>query len=199
MNLRDPKNQIFIIILIVIGAAVYFWYAKIYSSYGARIETLAQEQSVLAAKLNSVKQKAATLEQLKKEFNELMLKYKRVELLLPEKKEDESFLSQIHAAAQLTNSVVREIVPVGTQVMEYYETNEYSVIIESSYRGLGEFFAKVANFPFIVNLSALQLKSSKEGTGTVLLDPQQKVSPDETVIATFKLSTYNVKQGGASG
>jgi len=197
MNLRDPKNQIFIIILIVIGAVVYFWYTKIYASYDARIETLAQEQSVLAAKLNSVKQKAASMEQLLKEYDEIMMKYKKVELLLPEKKEDEAFLSQIHAAAQLTNSVVREIIPLGTQVMEYYETNEYSIIVESSYRGLGEFLAKLANFPFIVNLSNLQMKSSKQGTGTVLLDPTQKIEPDETVVASFKLSTYNVKQGGA--
>lgn len=199
MNLRDPKNQIFIIIIFVIAAAVYFWYTKLYSSYDARIATLAQEQSVLAAKLNSVKQKAAGIEELMKEYDGYLMKYKKMELLLPEKKEDEAFLNQIHAAAQLTNSTVKEIVPLGTQVLDYYEANDYSVIVESSYKGLGEFFAKLANFPFIVNLSALQLKTSKEGSGTTLLDPTQKIAPNETVVATFKLSTYNVKQGGVSG
>jgi len=195
MNLRDPKNQIFIIVLILIGAAVYFWYTRIYDSYNARVEALSVEQSTLAAKLNSVKQKAATLDQLESEYKELQIKYKRVELLLPEKKEDESFLSQIHAAAQLTSSVVRVITPLGTQVSEFYETNTYSVEVQSSYHGLGRFLAKVANFPFIVNLTALQLKTSKEGTGGTLLDVNKEVNPNETVIATFKLSTYNVKQG----
>jgi len=197
MNLRDPKNQIFIIILILIGASVYFWFAKIYSSYNARIETLTIEQSDLAAKLNSVKKKAATLDQLEKEYNDLLLQYKRVEVLLPERKADEAFLSQIHAAAQLTGSIVKEITPLGTETLEYYETNSYSIEVQSSYHGLGKFFARVANFPFIVNLAGLQLKTSKEGSGPVLLDPKMIIEPNETVVATFKLLTYNIKQGVA--
>jgi Tfp pilus assembly protein PilO len=195
MNLRDPKNQIFIIVLILICAVAYFWYTKVYESYSARAAALIQEQSVLADKLNSVKQKAATLDQLEEEYKEKMLRYKKVELLLPEKKEDEAFLSQIHAAAQLTGSVVMEITPLGTMPSEFYETNSYTVIVESSYHGLGRFLAKIANFPFIVNLSALQMKTTKEGSGPTLLDPAQKVEPGQTVKATFKLSTYNVKQG----
>lgn len=195
MNLRDPKNQIFIIVLILLCAVIYFWYTKVYASYEIRVKALAQEQSVLAEKLISVKKKAASLEQLKEEYKDLQLRYKAVELLLPEKKEDESLLSQIHGAAQLTESVVKTITPLGTTPSEYYETNNYSVEVESSYHNLGRFLAMVANFKFIVNLSGLQIKTSKEGSGATLLDPDASVDPLKTIEASFKLSTYNVKQG----
>lgn len=195
MNLRDPKNQIFVIVIILIVAVVYFWYTKIYVSYNERMAMLVQEQTILAEKLNSVKQKAATLDQLEKEYEDLLMRYKRVEQLLPEKKEEEAILSQVHNAAQLTASVVKKITPMGTQILAYYETNNYSMEVESSYHGMATFFAKVANFPFIVNIYSLQLKSSKEGTGAALLDPNMDIGEHETVTATFKFSTYNVKQG----
>ena len=195
MNLRDPKNQIFVVVLVLIGAAVYLWYTSIYTSFNEKIGTLAQEQSALAAKLNSVKQKAATIDQLEAEYKELQLKYKSVEMLLPERKEDEAFLAQVHMAAQMTDSMVKKITPLGMQPSDFYETNSYMVEVESSYHNLGRFLATVANFPFIVNINALQLKTSKEGSGQALLDPTNVMDSRETIIATFKLSTYNVKQG----
>lgn len=197
MNLRDPKNQIFIAVFILFGAAIYYWSVGIYSSYNEKISSLVVEQSTLASKLNSVKQKAATKEELDATFRELQKRSKRVAILLPETKQDESFLNQVHGAAQLTNSVVKKITPLGTVPTEYYETNNYSVEIESSYHGLGRFCAQVGNFPFIVNISAMQLRTSKDGGGATLLDPAMDIKAEETVIAIFKLSTYNVRQGAA--
>lgn len=197
MNLRDPKNQIAIFVVILFVVIYYLWFTKIYTSHQDEIDALKITRTTLLAKLHGVIEKAATLEELEKEQNKLELEYKRYELLLPEKKEDEAFLSQIHAAAQLTNSLVRKITPLGTQESDFYDTNSYTVEVESSYHGLGRFFAKVANFPFIVNLTDLQLKSpavAGGGGGTVLGAPI-KIEPDEAVVATFKLSTYNVKQG----
>jgi Tfp pilus assembly protein PilO len=94
----------------------------------------------------------------------------------------------------LTGSVVRELTPLGTQAGDFYNTNMYSLEVEASYHGLGKFFAKVANFPFIVNVSELEMKSS---TGVVPgMGPKSKDN-DKTLNATFKMSTYNVKQDAA--
>lgn len=197
MNLRDPKNQIAIFVVLLFIVIYYLWFTEIYTSHQDEIEGLNITRSTLLSKLHAVIAKAETLEELEKEYNELQLRYKKVEILLPEKKEDEAFLGQIHAAAQLTNSMVRKITPLGTQVSDFYDTNSYAVEVESSYHGLGRFFAKVANFPFIVNLSDLELKSptgAGGASGTMLRAPS-KIEPDKAVVATFRLSTYNVKQG----
>lgn len=197
MNLRDPKNQLRVFVVIIFLAAIYLWATKIYKPYSLRLEQLQVEHENLGRKLNSVRQKAETLEGLQQEYAELQAKYKTVQLLLPEKKEDESYLNQIHAAAQLTNSVVTKITPLGTVPAEFYDTNNYTVQVESSYHGLGDFFAKVANFPFIVNLSDLQMKSSMlaGGGGGARLAKPTEAEEERAVMATVKMSTYNVKQG----
>ena len=102
MNYKDPKIQIIAFVVMLFLVASYFWYTKVYSDYAGKIASKKAEYEKELADLHSVKQKAATLDDLQREFDDLQIKYKNVELLLPEIKEDESFLSQIHAAAQVT-------------------------------------------------------------------------------------------------
>jgi Tfp pilus assembly protein PilO len=192
MNYKDPKIQIISFVVIIFVAASYLWYSKIYSDYASKIATMKVQYEKELSDLHSVKQKAATLDDLQREFDDLTIKYKRVELLLPESKEDESFLSQIHAAAQVTGSTVTDLTPMGSQPSDFYIANTYSFQVEASYHGLGRFFAKVANFPFIVNVSDLEMKSSMGNTSM-----NGEKDTDKNVVATFKMSTYNVKQDAA--
>jgi len=191
MNFKDPKIQIILFVVIIFLSSSYLWYSKVYSQYSEKIAAKEVEREKELLDLHNVKQKAATLDDLQREFDELQMKYKTVELLLPEQKEDEAFLSQLHAAAQITNSTVRDITPMGTQNAQFYETNTYAIEVESSYHGLGRFFSKVANFPFIVNISDLEMKAA---TGIIPGLGSVKKDPNRVLIATFKMSTYNVKQ-----
>jgi len=68
------------------------------------------------------------------------------------------------------------------------------VEVKSTYHGLGRFLARVANMPFIVNLSDISMKAPSTSLN-ISSDAQN--SDFKPVIATFKLSTYNVKQGPA--
>lgn len=190
MNYKDPKIQIMAFIVILFVTGTYLWFNKVYSNYTDKITTKTAQYEKELQDLHNVKQKAATLDDLQREFDELQMKYKQVQLLLPEQKEDESFLSQIHAAAQLTSSTVTNLTPMGTQVSSFYETNTYSVEVQASYHGMGKFLSKVANFPFIVNVSDLEMKSAVG----MIAGAGPKQDPNKIVIATFKMSTYNVKQ-----
>jgi Tfp pilus assembly protein PilO len=192
MNYKDPKIQIISFVVIIFVAASYLWYSKIYGDYASKIATMKVQYEKELSDLHSVKQKAATLDDLQREFDDLATKYKRVELLLPEIKEDESFLSQIHAAAQVTGSTVTDLTPMGSQPSDFYIANTYSFQVEATYHGLGRFFAKVANFPFIVNVSDLEMKSLMGNSSL-----NEEKDTDKNVVATFKMSTYNVKQDAA--
>ncbi len=194
MNLKDPKNQIIAVIVIVFLAVVYLWYSQVFAVYNDKIDKKEVERGKMLNNVHQVRQKAATLNDLQKELEDLQMKYEKVQLLLPERKEDESFLTQLHAAAQLTGSIIQDITPLGTQSGEFYLTNSYSVEVQSTFHALGSFFAKVANFPFIVNISDLQLKSA---AATLAAPSDTKKDDDKIVTATFKLLTYNVKQGVA--
>lgn len=195
MNLRDPKTQISVVVVVLFLGLFYLWFAKLYSPFQTQIMAKEVRKGELLSQLHKVEEKAKTLSELEKDYNRLLMEYKKVELLLPEKKEDEAFLSQIHAAAQLTNSIVRDITPLGTIFDENYEINNYNIEVESSYHGLGRFLAKVANFPFIVNLEDIALKSPVQALSML---SSENVKRGKPVIATFKISTYNVKQGQGS-
>ena len=192
MNLRDPKTQITLIIAVVFIALYYAWFAKIFTPFQEVITQKELQKGVLLKKLHDVQKTAESLADLEKEYNELQAQYKKVEIQLPEMKEDESFLTQLHIAAQQTQSIVVEVTPLGTTPSEFYETNSYSIQVESSYHGLGKFMAKVANFPFIVNLNDITLKSPAQKLAQI---EAENVKDEKPVTATFKVSTYNVKQG----
>lgn len=195
MNLRDPKTQIVAVIALLFLGLYYLWFSKVYTPFQAEIAAKEIQKGNLLTQLHKVEEKAATLTELQKEYGDLLVKYKKVELLLPESKEDEALLNQIHAAAQLTNSIVTSITPLGTIPSEFYETNSYSIEVEATYHGLGKFLAKIANFPFIVNLNDITLKSPAQKLAMVNAEALEKEKP---VIASFKVSTYNVKQGQGS-
>ncbi len=148
-----------------------------------------------AAIVTAVRQKAESLEGLQREVAEQNARYENVKLWLPEKKEDESFLAQFHIAAQQSNSTVISITPQLPVPQEFYTANSYIVELESTYHNMGNLLAKIVNFPFIVNVSDIQIKS-KESNLTAISAKKRK---DLTVLAAFKLTTYNSNnpdQGG---
>jgi len=194
MNIKEPKTQILLVVALLFIAGYYFWFSQVFAPYNDNIAVKKTQRDDILVQLHQVEQRAATLPELEKDLAEKEREYQKVQLLLPDKKEDEAFLKQLHAAAQLTGSLVTNITPLGTTPSDFYESNDYNVEVKSNYHGLGRFLARVANMPFIVNLSDISMKSP-----STTLSGSSNVKKDgyKPVIATFKLSTYNVKQGPA--
>jgi len=194
MDLKDPKNQILVLIVIGFLVLIYVWHVKFYTSYAAELSQKKALYQKLSSDLFAVKQKAESLEGLQEEFNNLLDRFNKVKLWLPEKKEDESFLAQLHIAAQLTNSTVLSITPQASVPHDFYSANSYIVELETTYHGLGKFFAKVVNFPFIVTISDVKLKAKDKKTSVITAASQKR--GNLTLTSTFKLTTYNASQGG---
>ena len=194
MNLRDRKTQVFLIVALVFIGAYYLWFTQVFSPYNDQVAAKKLQKQDILTQLRDVEKKAATLPELERELADLQRSYRKIQLLLPDKKEIEAFLSQLHAAGQLTSSVVTDITPLGATSMDFYESNSYTVKVKSSYHGLGKFLSRIANMPFIVNLSDISIESPNK-----TLTSGQRVETDRVkpVEASFKLSTYNVKQGPA--
>jgi Tfp pilus assembly protein PilO len=198
MDLKDPKNQILILFVIIFLALIYVWYAMFYTPKEEVLNQKKAQYQKLNTDLFAVKQKAESLEGLKREVGMQKARYEKVKLWLPEQKEDEAFIHQIHMAEQSTNSTIMNITPLPPMPMEFYTANSYLIEIESSYHGLGRFFERVVNFPFIVNISDVLIESrgeSKTGGGQ-LGETKRK---DLTVAATFKLTTYNTHPSDLGG
>ncbi len=192
MDFKDPKNQILILIIIAFLALVYVWYEKFYTPYSQDLAVKKTRLEQILTRLHAVEQKAATLETLQSDYDALLKRFNSVRMYLPETKRDEEFISQLHIAAQLSNTAVLSITPQAAVTGEYFIGNPYLIELSATYDGLGEFLARVANLPFIVAISDLQITAIDQSQGTTQSKSMRR--KDHVLTANFKLISYNARE-----
>jgi len=189
MDLKNPKTQRIFGAGLAAFLVVYVWHSKVYQTYESRIAARAQQYEQIRTELKNVEMKFRSLSSLKDEYRDLTLRYRSVERLLPEAQDVPQLLSQIHSAALEANSLVMEVKPLGITPDGFYNKDTYDVVMNTTYHDLGQFFAHVANFPFIVNVSNVELMEVQEDR------PEAgDETSDLTVTAKFKLTAYFVQE-----
>ncbi len=202
MDFKDPKNQKIIVAALAFLIVIYFWYSRLYSSYDDQITTRSQEFETVTTHLKSVEMKAKSLDALKIEYSDLVDRYHEIEALLPEVKMIPSILVQLHTASSLTGTRIGRVQPLPISSADFYNVASFEIEMTGTYHDFGAFVSYVANFPFIANLSNMEIKAqnvviSDEGNVSSGSEgeTQQKIEEkDETMTATFELSTYFVKE-----
>ncbi len=194
MDFRDPKTQKILMGVVAFFVVVYFWYTRLYTSYDNQLAGMTKEYENMITDLKNVEMKSKTLEALKEEYVELLDKYLEIEQLLPEVKQIPSFLVQLHTASSLTGTKITKIEPRPIVPESFYNVASFDIHMEGGYHEFGKFMSYVANFPFIANVSNVDLKTpsinfiaaenSKEGAREL---------KQPTLVANFLLSTYYVK------
>jgi type IV pilus assembly protein PilO len=188
MDLKNPKTQKILLGGLIFFFIFYFWYARIYSKNSEVIKQKQIEYENILTNLKNVEMKAKSFENLKTEYEKLLKRYKEVELLLPEEKQIPLFLTQMHFAAQSSQTGITQIVPMETVPIDFYNASSFNIEMSGSYHDFGSFLSNIANFPFIANVSDLTI------TGI----PQEAKVPgskDETIAASFKLTSYYIQEG----
>ncbi len=183
MDFKNPKSQKIILGVLLGFLALYFWHNRIYSKNNQKIQVKETQYESILTNLKNVELKAKSFENLKSEYESLLERYKTVELLLPEEKQVPLLLTQMHQGAQTSGITIREITPRTTYPLSFYNASDFSIQMTGNYHEFGNFLSRIANFPFIANISDLNLTS---GTSTG--------KKKETVQATFKMTTYFIKE-----
>lgn len=188
MAFGSSRPQRVALFIFVVLAFAYLWYSKGYLPLRERIKAKSDEYEMVMSRLIAVKLKAESYEQLKREYETFQARYKAVELLLPSQKEVPAFLQKLHEAAGLAQISISQIDPQPSESMDFYQANPYSLKLEGSYHRLGKFLSRVANFPFIVNVSRVSVVGQKnEGQ---LAKPED----EKTIRADLWLTTYNLSK-----
>jgi type IV pilus assembly protein PilO len=196
MDFRDPKIQKISLGIVAFFVVVYFWYTRLYSKYDIQLSSMTGEYETMITNLKNVEMKSKSLDALKLEYADLLGRYQEIEQLLPEVKQIPSFLVQLHTASSLTGTKIVKIEPQPIKPESFYNVASFSIEMTGTYHDFGKFIGYVANFPFIANVSGLDLKAvagsntatpatNDEGIAVELQKP--------TVTASFTLSTYFVK------
>ncbi|HHI02503.1 MAG: hypothetical protein DRP51_00200 [Candidatus Zixiibacteriota bacterium] len=194
MDLRDPKIQKILMGVMAFFVVIYFWYTRLYTSYDNQLVSMTQEYERMITDLKNVEMKSKTLDALKEEYVELLDKYLEIEQLLPEVKQIPSFLVQLHTASSLTGTKITKIEPRPIAPESFYNVASFEIQMEGGYHEFGKFMSYVANFPFIANVSNMDLKTPSISIGIAESETGGVRELNQpTIQANFLLSTYYVK------
>lgn len=201
MDLRDSKTQKIGLALLAFGVIAYFWYTRLYTSYDEQIAQKSQEFEAITTNLKNVEMKAKSLDALQTEYADLIERYHEIEALLPEVKQIPSMLVQLHTASSLTGTKITRINPRPETPQNFYNVASFEIELTGTYHDFGSFLSYVANFPFIANITTVDIKATNVAISQSAMAMQQEQSDrveigkkKETVTATFLLSTYYVKE-----
>lgn len=194
MDFRDPKMQKILIGAVAFFVVVYFWYTRLYTTYDNKLAAMTQEYENMITDLKNVEMKSKTLDALKEEYVELLDKYLEIEQLLPEVKQIPSFLVQLHTASSLTGTKITKIQPRPVTPESFYNVASFDIQMEGGYHEFGKFMSYVANFPFIANVSNMDIKTPSVTVGVSEAESEGiRELNQPTIKANFLLSTYYVK------
>jgi len=201
MDLRDSKTQKIIFGGVVFALIVFLWYNRVYSKYDAQITSKSQEFETITTNLKNVEMKAKSLEALQAEYADLISRYHQIEALLPEVEQIPSMLVQLHTASSLTGTKITRVQPQPPTSQEFYNVASFEIELTGTYHDFGSFLSYVANFPFIANISNVDIKAknvaisgSSSTNNTETTESQEVGKKKETMTAVFTLSTYYVKE-----
>jgi len=104
-----------------------------------------------------------------------------------------SFLVQLHTASSLTGTKITKIEPKEATPENFYNVAGFEIEMTGSYHDFGKFIGYVANFPFIANISDVELTAAMAPNARAANNDNNTISPKKTINAKFVLSTYFVK------
>ncbi len=197
MDLKDPKIQKISLGVLAFFIVVYFWYTRLYSNYDNQIALKNQEFETITTNLRNVELKAKSLDALKVEYVELSDRYHEIEALLPEAKQIPSLLVQLHTASSLTGTKITRVQPLPINSEEFYNIATFEIEMIGTYHDFGSFISYIANFPFIANVSNVEIRAKNLAISAAAAQSEdgiKEIKKKETVTATFTLSTYFVRE-----
>ena len=195
MDFRDPKVQKIFFGTAAFFVVVYLWYFRLYSKYDIQLSSMTREYETMITNLKNVELKSKSLDALKIEYEDLLVRYHEIEQLLPEVKQIPSFLVQLHTASALTGTKIAKIEPQPIVPERFYNVAGFQIEMAGTYNDFGKFIGYIANFPFIANVSSIKIISSSPAN-VAAPEAEQHESVGEhkpTITANFILSTYFVK------
>ncbi len=197
MDLKDSKTQKIVIAILAFFIVTYFWYSRVYSRYNSQINLHRQEFETITTNLRNVEMKAKSLDALRLEYMELSDRYHEIESLLPEVKQVPSILVQLHTASSLTGTRITKVHPLPIESKEFYEEASFEIEITGTYHDFGKFVSYVANFPFIANISDMEVAAENVPTQNFGREEEEQLEigrKKATMSARFSLATYYVRE-----
>jgi type IV pilus assembly protein PilO len=109
--------------------------------------------------------------------------------IVPDEKQVDGFMEMIDGEAMKAGVELRRYTAKPVASKEYYSEMPFDLEIDGPYYSMLNFFDRVGKLERIVNVSALLVANTKDGTKAKAKHTYQ-YAPNESVIATFTATTF---------
>jgi type IV pilus assembly protein PilO len=160
-----------------IAGVFVFWY--FYASTADQ-EILGRQAQLdaIRADINKGLTTARQLNEFRKEVGQLQAQLDRLTAVLPERKDIAELINTIQNLAVQSNMTIRAVKPQPAAAKQMHEEWPISLELEGTYHNLGAFFDRISNFPRIINVSNVVIKS------------RERPEPNTTITAECVATTF---------
>lgn len=192
IDLKNPKIQIMMIIILIICAVLYFGYNNI----SKKTEEIVQLQDKLKAKqkeLNGIRLMRRELARMHESIQMDKETLDSLRSIFPDQKEIPKLIREITKVASKSGIFTSKFNPMPDVEREHYIENRYSMTVVGGYHQLASFFSYLANFELIINLSRLTIKSNP-GIKSSIENSEENGFAIQSVVATFTMTTFSSRK-----
>ena len=163
------------VLLVVVALAVLLglWFVLL-SGMRTQLETERQRETQLRTEFSTKVAKAANLEVLRVQLEQVRTHVRQLERQLPSRAEMDALLSDINQAGVMRGLQFELFRPGQVQVRDHYAELPIAVRVSGSYHDIGQFVSDVAHLSRIVTLNNLSLAPAQNRPDVLIMDATAK-------------------------
>lgn len=192
-SLKNSKLKIPLIAAVIIAGGAFLWHQQIYTPLETKVKKLKLTRDKKNDTLRTIMALKPQLNTLKAELILAQNTLDSLKSMFPDQKEIPKLIREITGVARASGITATSFNPLKDVEKEYYIENRYNISVAGQYHSLAEFFAFLANFKLIINLTSVTINSNPE------LNNLKKIASGietdlKTIVSSFQMTTFSSKK-----
>lgn len=194
-SLKNSKLKIPLITIAIIAGGVFLYYQQIYTPLKSEVSKLKKTRDNKNDTLRTIMALKPQLNTLKAELSLAQNTLDSLKSMFPDQKEIPKLIREITGVARASGITATSFNPLKDVEKEYYIENKYNISVSGNYHNLAEFFAFLANFKLIINLTSVTINSNPQSMKNINTDTDQNLETEpETIVSSFEMTTFSSKK-----
>lgn len=167
--MKMPMSRRILILVLIYLFFIVAFYMLIYNPKNLETNSLNVRLEGLKKKVAENRVIAANIPKFKREKEELEVQLKKALAQLPNKKEIPNLINNISMAGKESGLDILIFKPMGEKKKDFYAEVPVNMRVSSGFESLYAFCQKVGSMSRIVNIGGLNISSSKDKQGDIVL------------------------------
>ncbi|MBN1981221.1 MAG: type 4a pilus biogenesis protein PilO [Chitinivibrionales bacterium] len=193
IDIHNPRVQVIAAVIVIMIFAAYMYYQKIILIKRQELQQLVSKNTTLQNELIKIMALRPKLEALRKSIDDLNVELQTLREKFPDREEIPQVIHTITTTSRKVGISTTRFIPLPGVEREFYRENNYEMTVSGGYHELGRFFAELANFDLIINLSKVSIKVNPSVLQSIA-ENEAHGGGVQTIVASFILTTFSSKK-----